>query len=216
VKGYPLVIFDFDGTLVDTAPDIAHYANGVLADHGFAPRGIEDVKRAIGKGVHELLKGLAPALGDDSEKLEQAVATFRSRYAENPVLSTKPYPHVVRMLEVALRGAKKAIATNKPQEITERILKILSLDRHFDLVIGMGSPFPPKPDPASLRHIVDRMGAKKGETVLVGDSAVDAEAARRADVDFVWMEYGYDRSPGADPAVKNRFSSASKWAFLAP
>lgn len=216
MKGYPVVIFDFDGTLVDTAPDIAHYANGVLADFGYAPRGLAEVKRAIGKGVHELLKALAPQFGEDAERLERAVETFRARYSENPVLSTKPYPHVIRMLEGQLRGAKKAIATNKPQEITERILKILLLDRHFEVVVGMGSPFPPKPDPASIRHILERTGAKKGEAVLVGDSAVDAEAARLAGIEFVWMEYGYDASPGADPAVKNRFSSASKWAFLAP
>ncbi len=216
MKGYPLVIFDFDGTLVDTAPDIAHYANVILADYGYAPCGLREVKNAIGKGVHELLKGLAPGFGDHPDKLERAVVEFRARYSENPVLSTKPYPHVVRMLEGSLGAARKAIATNKPQDITERILKILSLDRHFEMVIGMGSPFPPKPDPASLEHIVGRFGVKKGEAVLVGDSAVDAEAARRAGIDFVWMEYGYDASPGMDSAVKNRFSSASKWAFLAP
>jgi phosphoglycolate phosphatase len=120
------------------------------------------------------------------------------------------------MLEGSLAPVIKAIATNKPQDITERILKILSLERHFEIVIGMGSLFPPKPDPASLKHIVERAGVKKGQAVLVGDSAVDVEAARRAEIDFVWMEYGYDGSPGVDPAVRNRFSSASKWAFLAP
>jgi len=216
VKGYPLVIFDFDGTLVDTAPDIAHYANIVLADFGYSPCSLRQVKGALGNGVHELIKNLAPGFDRDPEKFERAVATFRKLYFENPVLSSKPYPHVVRMLEGSLGAARKAIATNKPQDITEQILKILSLDRYFEMVIGMGSVFPPKPDPASLNHIIDRFGVKKTEAVLVGDSAVDVEAARRAQIDFVWMEHGYDASPGADPDVKNRFSNASKWAFLTP
>src|SRR5688572_14893795 len=107
MKSYDLILFDFDGTLVDTAPDIAFYANEVLVESGYPPKSLQEVTRAIGFGVHELLKTLAPEFAADAEGLERAVQIFKMRYAAEPVVRSTVYPHVLEMLEGPLKHKKK-------------------------------------------------------------------------------------------------------------
>ncbi len=209
---YKLILFDLDGTLVDTVDDITYYVNEVLRERGYVSASVAQVKEAIGWGVPELLKILAPAFCADPAGLEMAVMAFKERYRENPVRTTCPFPNVIEVLEGPLKKTQKAIITNKPQDIALRVLDKLNMRRYFGDVIGTQGDFPPKPDPASALHLMRRFRAPAETTVYVGDSAVDAETSAVAGVDFVWMEYGYQKFGAATP--RYRFSSAADWGIL--
>lgn len=206
---HKLVVFDFDGTLVDTAPDIIYHVNTVLREFGYPPSAAARVREAVGHGVHRLVGDLAGDLGNDMEKLERAVRRFKALYAAEPVLRSAAYPDVARMLEGPLKPFRKAVLTNKLHSLTESILVRLDLRRHFDLVIGDGSGFPMKPDPASMFHLLKQLGVSKEETLFVGDSEVDRKTAENSGVDFLWASYGYSRT---DVLPSASCSSPSEWA----
>ena len=209
---YTFLIFDFDGTLVDTLGAIAHHANRVLTGHGYQARSIDAVREGIGWGVHELLKGLAPAFENDPIKLEKAAEEFKNAYRREPVLNTRPFPGVAQMLSGPLSRVKKAIVTNKPQDITLQILDELGLNKYFEKVIGMHAGYPPKPDPSALNEVIRWLGGTKKNSVYIGDSHVDGETSRAAGVDFAWVDYGYHTSAEIEPDY--RFSKAEDWAGL--
>lgn len=212
MKKYALLLFDFDGTLVDTSGDIAYYANRVLSQAGYPRHSVEEVEKAIGLGVHELFSGLEPDLGSDAAKLERAVLSFKAQYRSAPVRETRPYPYVLEMLSGKLARTPKAIITNKPQDITEQILKELGMDEYFKDLIGMHAGHPPKPDPTSMELMIERMGHSKKDVVYLGDSRVDSMTCQNAGVDFVWMNYGYDDLQKEN--YLHRFTSALDWAKL--
>ena len=187
---YDLLIFDFDGTLVDTALDIAFHVNAVLAEFGRPERTLKEIQRAIGRGMRELLKDVGFAEGDI--QLEAAAAQLRKRYAESPILQTRAYAGVPEILSGSLKDFPKAIVTNKPQFLAEKILRALNLERYFGLVIGDGAGFPRKPDPASVCHALNHFSARPERTLLFGDSCVDHQTALNSGVGFVWADYGYD------------------------
>lgn len=207
---YELLIFDFDGTLVDTAPDIAHHANVVLAEYGFATHNLNKVKKAIGRGVHDLFRDLG-FQGSDS-LLNEAVARFKEEYSKRPVIRTAPYPHVQKNLAGPLKFVKKAIVTNKPQGLTVQILEVVGLASFFDLVIGDGADFPKKPDPASTKFVMRTLRVLPSRTVFIGDSGIDQETAANAGIDFSHVSYGYDAS--FRPAAGESLKSASEWAKI--
>ncbi len=204
---YDLVLFDFDGTLVDTAPDIAHHANAVLRAFGLRERSLEEVKRATGRGVRELFKELG--LPDRGDTLDRAISLMKTRYSEEPVIHTRPYPQVREALEGPLGCVKKGVVTNKLVGLTEQILEKLELRGFFELVMGEGSGWPRKPDPSGAIHAMRAFGASAERTLLIGDSAVDCETARNAGIGFVWVSYGYDSEPQLDVT---RCSSAALWS----
>ena len=212
MKRYELLLFDFDGTLVDTAGDIAHHANAVLAENGLPTCTVDQVKDAIGFGVHELFKGIAPFFSKDPASLEMAVTSFRERYRKKPVLSTVPFPQVRETLGGPLKNITKAIITNKPQDITLAILETLGLQNYFERVIGMHAGHPPKPDPTSTKAMMERFQKNAQHVIYIGDSNVDAETCENAGIDFAWVDYGYDRL--RDHVAKFQFSSASEWRIL--
>ena len=209
---YRLILFDFDGTLVDTVSDIAFYVNEVLRERGFASVSVESVKGAVGWGVHELLKTLAPGFAEDPEGLDRSVERFKTAYRARPVRVTRPFPYVVDMLKGPLKNTKKAIVTNKPQDITLRVLEELKLGGYFEAVIGTQADFPPKPDPSASLHVMGSMGVPREETIYIGDSRVDAETSVKAGIDFGWVDYGY-QGPG-DLTPHHTFSSAAQWGRL--
>ena len=210
--GYRLLLFDFDGTLVDTIGDIAHYVNEVLSDFGRPACSVEQVKHSIGFGVHELLKGVDPFFTRDHGRLEEAVALFKKQYREKPVLKTIMYPGVKEALTGPLGNVRKAIITNKPQDIALMILDELDLRRYFDLVIGMNGAHAPKPDPSSVFFSMRQFGIGPADTVYIGDSRIDGETSKNAGIDFGWVDYGYDEDSGMAPRFK--FSSADEWKKL--
>lgn len=193
---YDLLIFDLDGTLVDTAPDIMASANFVLRETGYRQRELAEVKHAIGRGVHELLNqlsagspGRAPLEG---EALERACELYRSHYVDNLVVHSVEYPGVTDMLLGPLGRFPKAIVTNKPHVLTERLLKEVGLEGIFDPVIGTGWKYPAKPAGDGVLAAAAQHGADPAKTILIGDSEIDRQTAANAGIKFGWVTYGYD------------------------
>ena len=211
------IIFDFDGTLVDTAPDIASSVNAVFSAAGFRRRSVTEVEQAIGSGVRELMRRLLRSESREEEVFRSAVTAFRRHYAAHLVVQSRPYPGVREQLGGRLKPFRKAVVTNKPHDMTVEILERLGLSEFFDGVIGTGGGFPPKPDPSAVRHILARWGVGPGRAILIGDSAVDLETAREAGTAFAWVTYGYEhlsRNYTARGAALV-FRSASEWKEMA-
>jgi phosphoglycolate phosphatase len=184
---FNLVIFDLDGTLCDTLQDIAANANRVLRRHKLTELPMETIKGHVGRGARELMRRCVEGTGVD---LETVVREFMQVYGEHLVDHTKPYPGVSEGL-ARLRHVKKVIASNKPEELSVRIVQALGLAPHFLRVTG-GDTFPRrKPDPQPIRELMRQFGGDTETTLLVGDSEVDAETARAAGVRFCAAAYGY-------------------------
>lgn len=192
------VIFDLDGTLIDSAPDIHAAANRVLAAEGFAPLDLPQVRSFIGKGVPHLVARLLEASGEapDGPRHALMVARFSASY-ESAVGLTRPYPGVVAALDaLAAKGLRLGLCTNKPAAPARAVLRHLGLDRHFAVLIGGDSLAQRKPDPAPLRAALAALGG--GAAVYVGDSEVDAATAAACALPFALFTEGYRQTPVAD------------------
>jgi phosphoglycolate phosphatase len=179
-----LAIFDLDGTLVDSVDDLAAAVNHGLALAGLPLRGRAEVRSFIGDGARLLLER---AVGQRQDKLEEALAGWREHYNAHLLDHTRPYPGVAEAL--ARSGRTLAVQTNKPGAMARRILEGLGLLSCFAVVIG-GGEAPSKPDPAGVRTILERVGARPQDAVFVGDSLVDLATARNAGVAFVGVGWG--------------------------
>lgn len=206
-----MLIFDFDGTLVDTAPDIAYLMNEVLVAKGLRPSSLQDVKNSIGWGVFELVQKLAAkqSVMFSEVELQKIVDEFKAKYRKDPIVRSKPYEGVVEVLSQELAQTKKSIVTNKPHDLTVQILKDLKMDCFFHEVIGTGIGYDPKPSIISTKEVMKRSGVSNKNTLFIGDSRIDQETAKKADVDFAWMTYGYDEVLEATPEYV--FNSAFEW-----
>ncbi len=206
---FDLVIFDLDGTLADTEPDLASALNGVLRELGRAQLPEQHVRTMIGHGARALVrKGLA-ATGAVTETLvEQAFARFLELYAKAICVETRPFDGCTEMLDdLASHGVMAAVCTNKPESLTHHLLAALAWNDRFAAVIGGDTLLVRKPDPAPLRAAISRAGGRR--PVFVGDSITDADTARAAGVPFVAVTFGYCEGPvqalGAD-AIVTRFA----------
>ncbi len=185
-----LVIFDLDGTLVDSSGDIAWAANRTLREMGYGEMPAEDIKARIGWGVTSLLDKVLPE--EARSDLDRAKRIFLGYYGEHLLVETEPYPGTLDTLRhIDLTGRKMAVATNKPVELAERIIEGLGMKRYFGVVIGGDSVSNKKPHPEPLLAAIDVIGATRDETVFVGDSAIDCEAGRRAGVRTIGAGYGF-------------------------
>lgn len=212
MRSYDIVFFDFDGTLVDTIPDIAFHANAVLEHLGSRPRSIEEVRAAVGKGMHQLLRELCPKLGTDPEALSQAALLLKRFYAERPVVHSCLYEGVREALSVP-GGPVKIVLTNKLAILADAILCHFEIRDRFDEVIGDGGGYPLKPDPTAILSALRRYGVPLDRALLIGDSHVDQKAAQAANVQFGWAAYGYECVP-QDTVSVTRFDSPRDWAPL--
>lgn len=189
------VIFDLDGTLIDSAPDIHAAANRVMARHGFALFTPEETRSFIGSGVPHFITCCLTARGraGDGALRARLIEEFIADY-ETAVTLTQVYPGVTGALDV-LAGADLALGlcTNKPEGPAHSVLSHLGLDGYFPVIIGGDSLTVRKPDPAPLQATAAALGAR--DVVFVGDSEVDAETAARAGVPFVLYTQGYRKGP---------------------
>ena len=189
MKVVKLVIFDLDGTLIDSAEDIAHSVNEVRDQLEVSPLPLATIEGYIGNGVRRLLE-LALA---DSERdvVDRAHELYLPIYRRRLLDNTRPYPGVVPALE-ELDGSERTLAvlTNKPVRESVMILEGLGLRRHFAFVYGGDSFEHKKPDPTGAEHLLDDVGVGCDETLFVGDSSVDLETARRARVPCCLVTYG--------------------------
>lgn len=190
------LIFDLDGTLVDSLPGIAASLNHALAACGFAGHGEREVRGFIGNGSWMLAKRALPE-GVADEVVGEVEQEFKKHYDANWMHGTVPFAGVSELLaDLSGQGRKLAVLSNKPHPFTTVIVERLFPGIRFDAVMGQKAGVPHKPDPAGAFGILREFGLGAGECVLVGDSTVDLETARNAGIDAVAVTWGYhDRAP---------------------
>ena len=181
-----LTNFDLDGTLIDSVDDLAVSVNHALRAAGLPPRTRDEVRSFVGNGARPLI---ARSVGDHPERVEEVLAIWRPYYEEHLLDHTRPYPGIVEVLARARRSL--AVQTNKPGAMARRILEGLGLLSRFAVVVG-GGEGPPKPDPGGVRAILERVGARAEDAVLVGDTPIDLATARNAGVTFVAVTWGLE------------------------
>lgn len=189
------IIFDLDGTLIDSAPDIHAALNATQVEMGLPPLSLAQVTSFVGSGVAVLVARASAAQGHagDREVERRMLAGFQARYADAVGL-TRPYPGVPEALDrIAAAGHRLGLCTNKPLAPAQAILSHLGFDGRFDVVLGGDSLPQRKPDPAPLLAVLEQMGG--GAAVYVGDSEIDAETAERADLPFALFTEGYRKVP---------------------
>jgi phosphoglycolate phosphatase len=184
-----LIVFDLDGTLVDSRRDLADAANALIAERGGRMLPEEDIGRMVGEGAAVLVRRALAAAGLPPEA--DSVARFLELYDERLLQTTVPYPGIPQVLDTLRAQAAIAVLTNKPLAPSRRILDALGLSPAMSMVIGGDGEFPKKPDPASLRHLMNAAGATPEATVMVGDSRIDFETARHAGTRVCLARYGF-------------------------
>jgi phosphoglycolate phosphatase len=202
---FDTVAFDVDGTLADTAPDLAAALNHTLARLGRPPVPPQSVTSLVGHGVRSLLRrGLATSGEAPEDLVERGFPIYVEHYSEHIRDGTTPYPGAEAALDaLAAEGVALAVCTNKVELLTHQLLEALGWSGRFSAVVG-GDTLPlRKPDPAPLREALARAGG--GRSAFVGDSITDAETARAAGVPFVAVSFGYSDRPattfGADAVI---------------
>jgi phosphoglycolate phosphatase len=186
------LLFDLDGTLVDSVPDLAAAANRLLAELDRPPLGEAEVARMVGDGVAKLVERVLAARGLAEVAPKPAVRRFSAFYEADAATLTRPYPGVVDGLAaLAEVGARLAICTNKPETATRTVLDALGLARFFPVVLGGDSLPVRKPDPAPLTEALARLGARPEAAAMLGDHRNDVLAAKGAGVVAILARYGY-------------------------
>ena len=187
---FDLLIFDLDGTLIDSCLDLALAVNAARANAGMAPIEHERIYSYVGNGAPTLVRR---SLGDGVSDaiVEESLAFFYEYYREHMLDNTGLYPGVQEGLDQLLaQGARMAVLTNKPVRFSQIIVDRLGLNAHFREVYGGNSFETKKPDPFGLNRLVEELGATKATTLMVGDSAVDIDTARNAGVASCGGSYG--------------------------
>jgi phosphoglycolate phosphatase len=183
-----LIVYDFDGTLVDTLFDIADAVNLSLNELGVRTLSRETIRKYVGKGVERLMAQSIDGTG--YADLSRAVEMFRKYYSENLMNHTRFYPSGREILH-HFRDKKQAICSNKPEDFVRRILESLESLESFDAILGGDSLKSRKPDPEGLLHLLERFQCSPEQAVLVGDSPVDIETGKRAGVYTCVVNFGF-------------------------
>jgi len=188
---FRLIVFDLDGTLVDSRRDIAESANEALVACGAPPLGEEALGRMVGDGAPTLIARAFAAAG--VQPPPDALDRFLTIYDHRLLRHTRPYSGIPELLDQLARRAFLAVLTNKPLAAAHRIMAGLDLSQYFlpDRVVGGDGPFKRKPDPAGLAHLMTLVRASPDATVLVGDSVVDWRTAAAAATHVVLARYGF-------------------------
>jgi phosphoglycolate phosphatase len=205
------IIFDLDGTLIDSAEDLRSALNATLNAAGLRSIEVDEIRGMIGDGMTTLLERALVAVGAAEPKQTNAlVARFLEIYEANPLASTRCYPGVIETLEILSRHFRLAVATNKPIAAANKILRGLSLNHLFSVVLGGDSLPRRKPDPGPLLEVLRQLAIAADQAFLVGDNIHDVEAAHAAGMRCVAVSFGYHHKPPAElhaDHVIDRFDS---------
>lgn len=183
-----LIIYDLDGTIVDTRRDIACAVNHMLTQMGFPEMSVEDVCRHVGRGLHHLIQGTLQIA--DEKLVEKGCKIYRDYYVSHLLDHTQLYPGAKDFLEY-FKDRKQAVITNKPDPYSVEILKALGVLDYFVEVIAGNSSYPAKPAPDGVRAIMEREKIPAEKTIFVGDSAIDFETAQNAGIEIVLLSHGF-------------------------
>ena len=196
-----LLIYDLDGTLIDSRQDIANAVNWTLAELGLKNLPAEEIAAFVGSGVTHLMGQVLDTVGAGPRAqprevaptiLKRSIKIFRKRYGEHILDQTQAYPSVRKVLEF-FKARKQAVITNKPEGFSQTILRGLGIDSYFFRIVGGDQGFPKKPDPQALLDILKTAGASSAEVLLIGDSAIDIETGRNAGVKTAAVTYGFGK-----------------------
>lgn len=197
----PTIVFDLDGTLVDTAPDLIAALNHVLAKEGLAPIPLESARNMIGAGARKLIeRGLeaedrAASLAD----ITRMTTDFIDHYAAHIAVASRPFDGLLGALDqLSANGCKLAVCTNKLEWLSKKLLEELDMTWRFAAICGADTFGVAKPDPAILRQTIALAGGTLATSIMVGDAGPDVGAARRAGIPVIGVTFGYTEVPIAD------------------
>lgn len=188
-----LVIFDLDGTLLNTIEDLAEAVNHVLELRGFPLHTVPEYRRMVGHGIRNLIRqALPPMLEVDDAYVEACVTDFKDYYSAHIDVHTRPYPGMVELLnELHSRGIKLTVASNKFQEGTEHLIHEFFPDVPFVAILGNQEGFPLKPAPEVVKEVLAKARVPKEDAVMVGDSPTDMLTAANGGIDAIAVSWGY-------------------------
>ena len=187
MKKISLIVYDFDGTLVDTQADITASVNLALAEMNLNTLNQETISGNIGNGVVNLMT--RSLMNSGCNDVETAVSLFRKHYNHHLLDQTTFYPNVREVVQ-HFSGKKNAILSNKPVAFIEKILKALNFLQHFDSILGGDSLDAQKPDPKGLQLLISKLNCPAKQVLMIGDSAIDIEAGKQAGVLTCGVTYG--------------------------
>jgi phosphoglycolate phosphatase len=191
------LVFDLDGTLIDSRRDITTAINRMREELGLPPIPLEAVVTMVGEGARLLVeRALGPAVPPD--QVDRALARYLEHYADVCLDETQAYPGIEEMLEGLAGRYPLALLSNKGEALSRKILAGLGLSRFFGEILGGDSLPTRKPDPAGLRVLAERLGVPLERLLLVGDTWIDAETAHNAGCAFILVEWGFPRPPKLD------------------
>lgn len=206
----PAVVFDLDGTLVDSAGDVQRALNRALASENLQPLDVEVVRLMIGGGPKLLvLRALAELRTRKSRYVvDKLTDRFHDEYMRQETTESRLYQGAEDCLErLRASGTRIGICSNKPEDLCHKLVSDLGVSDYFDVILGSGSGLPRKPDPAPLLEAIARLGSLPEAALYVGDSETDVKTARAAGVDVVLVSYGYTACPARDLGADEVYDS---------
>ncbi len=213
------ILFDLDGTLIDSVPDVCASLNRVFAEEGLPPMTVEQVRTLVGHGAMTMIERALAADGGNTERAADILPRFLASYSRNPIENTVIYPGVIEVLDrFAAAGTPMGICTNKPPETADPVIAALDLGRYFR-VVSCGDAPHRKPDARHVLMTLEAMHADAANAVFVGDSEADMAAARNANIPAIAVTYGYRQGPaeelGADALIDSFHDLADTLETLA-
>ena len=204
---YKLVIFDLDGTLLDTIDDLGTAVNHAMQLRGFPLHTRDEYMRMVGHGAHNLIRQALPDGHKDDDMVEAAYNDFRAYYTAHIDVHTKSFPGIHELMTTLHQaGVLLAVASNKFQEGTEHLIQEFFPDIPFVAILGSRPDFPLKPSPEIVGEVLKKSGVQREETVMVGDSETDMETAANGGIDGIAVGWGY----------RDMRELANQWSALRP
>ena len=186
------ILFDLDGTLVDTAPDLMGAHNHVMKKFGYPQKSLEDIKHIAGRGAWIMMQRTFRDEIKDEKLKKEMVKEFINYYAKNIDKGSKPIKGVVKFLEWAKsKQILMGVCTNKQERLAVDLLKKINLSQYFEYIAGCDTFDFNKPDPRHLTNVIDIIGGDINKSIMIGDSEVDSQSAYNAKIPFILVEEGY-------------------------